>query len=193
MRESLGVAPSGDKSIGQTNLITPYKYPYWSEENMLKIKTDSFFHRISAFWRGQDKLYVVILSNLFRKIFFSVILLHLLCGEKYVDVKYITMHVVPRKHFFNIFLKLWRGRFIITRKSSWLIKVLKWIIEWPFLPIHTDLCEGTRKELPWSIMLITRSIRVTPWMYYLCALTRRSCCPTNAKSRDPWIRYICSL
>ena len=33
--------------------------------------------------------------------------------------------------------------------------------ECPFIPIHTDMCEGTGKKLPWSIMLITRLIWVT--------------------------------
>ena len=33
--------------------------------------------------------------------------------------------------------------------------------EWPFISIH--ICERTGKELPESVMLITRFTRVTPW------------------------------
>ena len=35
--------------------------------------------------------------------------------------------------------------------------------EWPFIPIH--IYEFTGKELPRSVMLITRYTRITPWMY----------------------------
>ena len=40
-----------------------------------------------------------------------------------------------------------------------------WANEWPFIPIHMSLCERTGKELPWSVMLVTRFTRVTPWMF----------------------------
>ena len=36
--------------------------------------------------------------------------------------------------------------------------------EWPFISIHTNMCKYTGKELPWSIMLVTRFTRVTPCM-----------------------------
>ena len=37
--------------------------------------------------------------------------------------------------------------------------------EWPCIPIHTDMYECTGEELSWSVMLITRFTRATPWMY----------------------------
>ena len=38
--------------------------------------------------------------------------------------------------------------------------------EWPAIPIHTDMCDHTGKEPHWSVILITRFTRISPWMYF---------------------------
>ena len=39
-----------------------------------------------------------------------------LCGRRFYPVEDLTMHVVPKKHLFGIFLKLRSGRFRILKE-----------------------------------------------------------------------------
>ena len=43
-----------------------------------------------------------------------------------------------------------------------ILRDYKWINEWSLIPIHTDMCEDTGKELSRSTMLITRFTSITP-------------------------------
>ena len=41
--------------------------------------------------------------------------------------------------------------------------------------IHTDLCDHTENDLPWSVMLITMFNRVTPRMYWEIGIIFSKC------------------
>ena len=60
--------------------------------------------------------------------------------------------------------------FVIFRLAS--SACYRWMrIEWPVISIHTNICEHrVRKELHWSVMIITRFTRVTHWM---CSYVQR--------------------